>query len=524
MSIPQFVDGETDLDSITFNRIVNRVNAITDGTAPIALPGIEGALGEAGVRHLGSGRANILDYNEHAGDGSTSINSLITEMVADTTTNDVLEFPPGSYLLTGQWTMSVPRHVLFHPGATVVLADGANAHAIRIQAPGCRITGGVLDANGANQTGDVNGVFIGHRDATDCVIEGLTVLDAKYVGIRSQAARTKLRFCTVRESKYTGIFLQTDSFASVASQADSEVVFCTVDRSGQPNDAAIGAGIQSYGDFSDGLSTIGTKIIGNTVRMPLDPTNDNCLPIEIYGLSPGAVIANNTTHGGSFGISVNRSERTVVQGNVVADAGLYGIECADTDRMVVVGNTMQGRPGALQGVSVSSLTDTEQQLIVANNYITGFEHGAHIQKHARTSVAGNVIEVPASGIGVALQQSERTIAADNYLYGAGVASHGVRLDRSSHVDIHGNTFDGFASGINVYANTSYVFEHSTIGPNTYRDCADEVAYALSGGGSIDPSFVVLDDPQTITGSTDSDRIDSLIVALVARGGFVDGTS
>lgn len=45
MSIPVFVDGETELDSLTFNPMVGRINGIVDGTVPIALPGIEGALG-----------------------------------------------------------------------------------------------------------------------------------------------------------------------------------------------------------------------------------------------------------------------------------------------------------------------------------------------------------------------------------------------------------------------------------------------------------------------------------------------
>ena len=70
MSIPVFIDGETELDSLTFNPMVSRINGIVDGALPIALAGIEGALGE--YEPLQNARAvwvNVLDYAHLVVDG-----------------------------------------------------------------------------------------------------------------------------------------------------------------------------------------------------------------------------------------------------------------------------------------------------------------------------------------------------------------------------------------------------------------------------------------------------------------------
>jgi nitrous oxidase accessory protein NosD len=527
MTIPQVVDGVTDADAAFMNQLVdaaNQANAAFNGAGQITTAAITPALeGYGPLANMRAGRANIMDYNDHAGDGSTSINSLVSEMIADTTTDDVLEFPPGAYLLTGQWTLSVPRRVLFHPGATVVLANGANNHMIRVSAPGCHIIGGTLDANGANQSYDGNGVFIGHRDAVDCVIDGLTILNPKYMGVRSQAAGTKVRHVTVTNSGYIGILIKTDNTYSVADQADSEVLFCTVDRSSLPTSLA-GGGIQVYGHTAAGLQTIGTKVIGNTVRLPLNPISHDCQPIETHDLAPGSLISGNHTYGGAIGISCNQSDGSAVVGNVVTDAGVYGIECADTNKMTITGNTITGA-SAEQGVSASSVTDTESMLTVMGNIISGFDIGVHIQKQVRTIVSGNVAEVAPGGAGVKIQQSERATVFGNDLAGSGSGSKGLWIDRSSKVQAYGNAIDGFYDAIQLLGFGGYTFVDSRIGPNTLRNYTRRIYQALSGGSTVDPSFVLMDDIPTITGSRGSNvALADLLTKMAARGQLVDGTS
>lgn len=59
MTIPSFVDGVTDLDAETLNRLVDAANGLADGTVPIALAGIEDALRE----DAGNGYRRARDYS-----------------------------------------------------------------------------------------------------------------------------------------------------------------------------------------------------------------------------------------------------------------------------------------------------------------------------------------------------------------------------------------------------------------------------------------------------------------------------
>lgn len=62
MSIPVFIDGETELDSLTFNPMVSRINGIVDGTVDLPLTGIEGALGAyEPLVNMRAGVTNVLD-------------------------------------------------------------------------------------------------------------------------------------------------------------------------------------------------------------------------------------------------------------------------------------------------------------------------------------------------------------------------------------------------------------------------------------------------------------------------------
>jgi len=528
MTIPQVVDGVTDADAAFMNQLVdaaNQANAAFNGAGQITTAAITPALeGYGPLNHMRSGVANILDYNANAGDGSTSINSIISEMMADTTTGDVLEFPAGAYLLTAQWTVSSPRTIIFRPGATVTLANGVNDNMMRIQVPGVVVQGGVFEANGDNQTGDRNGIIIGHKDAVGCVIDGVTVNNAKYMGIRSYAARTRIINCEVNESKYMGIMVQAPSPISSGDQADSEILFCRVDRSGQPNNVAIGCGIAAYGETASGYHTIGTKIIGNTVRMPMNPTSDLCIPIETHDLGPSTIISGNNTYGGSIAISCNQSDGSTVQGNVVTDAKYYGVECADTSRMSIVGNTMNGLAGSIQGISASSVITPHSHLTAVGNIITGFEYGIHVQDHSHTVIGGNVVELTASGVAIGIKETEKTTIVGNDLFGVGSGT-GVRFDTGSRALVQGNTIDNFVHAVGLLATSAYTFEESIVGRNMIRNCTNAFSESLSGGATRDASFVVLDVPPTVSGSRGGNAaLASLLTELAAKGIIVDGTS
>lgn len=91
MSLPYVVDGETELNSELFNPWVDHMNGLQTGALPIALAGIEGALGEYGplgsVVSLRQRIYNAYDYGARADNGATdnysALQSAINECSSD---------------------------------------------------------------------------------------------------------------------------------------------------------------------------------------------------------------------------------------------------------------------------------------------------------------------------------------------------------------------------------------------------------------------------------------------------------
>lgn len=142
MSLPYIIDGETDADSTVVNTWIGRINGLTDGTVPIALAGIEGALGAYGAVSSSSGTERqrliikdgdptwvsqyvfeVTDYlnvdRTGVADSSLGIRAAIADASAAhayTGYAGVVSFPPGTYIANG---LSSPNGSVLFEGATV---------------------------------------------------------------------------------------------------------------------------------------------------------------------------------------------------------------------------------------------------------------------------------------------------------------------------------------------------------------------------------------------------------------------
>ena len=95
MSIPHVVDGETELDSELFNPWVDHMNGLQTGALPIALAGIEGALGE--YEPLVQAASRVRDVREWGvvGDGVTDDTSKWATALSELIPGDRLVVPQG---------------------------------------------------------------------------------------------------------------------------------------------------------------------------------------------------------------------------------------------------------------------------------------------------------------------------------------------------------------------------------------------------------------------------------------------
>ena len=150
MSIPHVTDGETDLDSALFNPIIDRVNGLADGAAPIALAGIAGALAEDGrLANLSVTYANLRDYggvSDSTTDNSPAFAEALSE--AQIVLVPMSGSPTSYYRLTEPLEMSQNQAIIGlggfqYPGAGLMtriagsfagpLVTGTDAHAVTLR-------------------------------------------------------------------------------------------------------------------------------------------------------------------------------------------------------------------------------------------------------------------------------------------------------------------------------------------------------------------------------------------------------
>lgn len=261
MSIPYVVDGETELSSELFNPWVDQMNGLQTGALPIALAGIEGALGEYAASDSTPVETVIYDHiYSRSADASTNrvnLQTLLDRIKPTGSGKQVRLFLPPKFasglpdpIVVNQsganaWCVDVPSNVSIEGagyGSTVQMAAG-QANFTRM----FRVNGKNrvafrrlrLDGNRANQSVWEQNHNISIYDSSDVVIEDVESVEAMGDGINLGSSlagaceRVWIDRCTVTDNQRNPITINeacdvwiTDSFLhcmSTGGQAiDSE--------------------------------------------------------------------------------------------------------------------------------------------------------------------------------------------------------------------------------------------------------------------------------------------------------------
>jgi len=281
---------------------------------------------------------SVLEYNPSAGDGSTDGTAAFTSAIA--AGYKTVYVPDGTYIVTGITLGNAGQCLWISPGATIKLKAAGTSPVIHVTANNVVVTGGgTVDGNRANAVaGSATGVYI--DTCTGVIIQGINVAHTINEGIRgNNCSQLKVRDNFITDTAATSIFIEVTTTSGTL--ADVEVSRNYIDRTAESAATIATSGIQIHASGTSSLQQR-TRVTGNTILLPSNPSSTSTLCIEIFAENHGTVANDNTCSGASWGISFDTSILGTMTGNTIFGAKQIGLEFAACTRCTMSGNTVDG--------------------------------------------------------------------------------------------------------------------------------------------------------------------------------------
>ena len=467
----------------TTKGIIQLAGDLGGTAASPTVPGLAAKAVDANVVHKGDLFYNVKDYGAK-GDGTTDDTAAIQAAVGAAGANSTLYFPAATYKTTGLNANQTGQTWIISGGATIALANAANAPTITVSVANVTIQGpGILNGNNTNQTSSNTGIWITPA-ATNATIFQVTVANAYGTGIIFNGQHTTIRNCVITNSQATGIFGQPGS----SDLLDITIEDNLIDRSMVSTSAPGGYGIMIHGAPTNPtpLFVRRPKVNSNRVLLPASPTN-TCIGIELWGGVNDGTVDSNVVDGGTMGISLDRTQYSAVTGNVIVAPSGNGIELASSNLCAVTGNTVDGGGVTLTGIDLDGNAGPSDSNISTNTVSGCTFAGIFVLIATHTAIVGNTvyctnttppIYVQGSGTPLAMH----TTITGNQLYGNNQRLDAIVFDGSNGAVVSGNTADGFTrSFVILYIGSSATIDDIHLGSNHLVNCA---GLLIAGGAAI----------------------------------------
>jgi parallel beta-helix repeat protein len=379
-------------------------------------------------------------------------------------------FPAGTYIV-GKLQLNVAGQTWrLDPAATIRLRASANSSLISASGVGVRLIGGRLDGNRLAQTSSGNCVSVSGSKA---VVESVDVGNCRGWGIYVHGADdVQLLRNTVHDTNLAAIFVESDT----SSGADNTLIQNNTIRRTFSESAG---GIIVHGNNAT-LASVGSRIIGNHVEAVAQ------ISIEVWGLAHRSVIQGNTTIGGWMGISVDRSDDSIVSGNTVRGPRLYGIELAGSSRCTVRENLVDGAGAAMfAGVALTGNKIQSHASTIVANKIYRATRGVQLNSGSSgNTITGNLID-GWTKFGIELITSDDTHVSANTIQNG--SNQGITVDNTSRVEITRNTVHRANAAVWAYGHDGVVVDHLRITDNRFV----EVSTGLLKSGTVGSDIIYL---------------------------------
>jgi parallel beta-helix repeat protein len=420
-----------------------------------------------------SGSISVSSYGA-VGNGQADDTAAI-QAALDAGAGKVVFVPAGTYKVSGL-QLRTATTLNLDAQARIVLAPASNGTLLKVSAKGAIVSGsGTLDGNRASQTNGA-GIVVA---AGGVSIRDVHVINTVTYGIyAANVDSLDISGVSVSGTGYIGIFAE----ATTGTLSNLVIENSRVDRTSEGT-SIIEGGIKVHRSGSSAVVS-GVTIRGNTVVMPQGPSDQTAIAIETWGGVQAAIIQNNSTSGGSIGVSLDRSNGGSVTGNTVSGASMYGIELASSANATASSNVVQCGGYTPRGIVLDNSGSTDDT--VSGNTISGCT-SLSVQLNPgsdRAVVSGNQISQN-HGYAIDIIQSTGVSLTNNAADGTGGAAKAVMVDTSSGTTITGNRFSNFTeNGVLLYASSLFVVTQVTITNNTFSHTNVAYGTQLSGGATL----------------------------------------
>lgn len=405
-----------------------------------------------------------------------------------------------------------PLSIFKYPDGTA-----ANVFMFYINSDGSRFSGGQLDGNktdvtmgGGNIPVVVNTGDLGDPQISDVIVEGVTVLNSNYEGIRGSACKGVIfRNNFVYDTTYTSVIIASGYTGGLEANSDDCIIEKNyVDRSMLAITAEQGCCkiVQEGADFE-----INRNIIRNNVcKMPVtDNEYNGNVPVEMWGPGTSGQVIGNTVYGGGIGTSIaNNQHNGTNSNNKVYDAFFIGCEAATTNNTIVEDNTVNGNGVTRVGVSLdyqlgaSALSGCKA---LANNIYNVLSKGvltigptvvANVYLGSKTDIIGNTISIYAASVsgpyGIAVEGVQDVNISSNVYHGNDATNNVMfEVSISRRVNISDNSHTGLAAQLIHYlANPGNTVDRVFIDGITNIDGAGGGWTFFANGGTFGTNFTM----------------------------------
>jgi len=436
--------------------------------------------------------ATTLQATSDSGSHTAALNAgatITNATVTDDTRALQTQLNAGNVTLTAGKIYNITgltvTHALNLNGATLNFTGTSYGFAILMKGYGASVTNGSIkgqwsSASPGNPSG-YSGIYI---LADHCSVSYVNVSSFSAYGIVAGAVNSSsVTHCNISNTGYIGYFYDAESTSTVGGIFSNNVV----DRSMVPASAVQQMAIGVRGSINNpNVTTTNWTITNNVLKMPAMPADWSAECAEIRYCN-SAYVANNTTTGGSIGISMVYSKGSVLQNNNTGGAQLEGIEFADCTSCKTWNNVIPSSSGV--GILLDGSVGCNG-LQLNGDIISGTKKEC-IQAFTKTQnlniSACKLTSGTAGTFGINLMGSKGVVIKNCALSGNSLGKIAVEVDNCpGNISISGGSVSNFTSCVvSIYNSTAgLVTSNVTMSGVTVSGTPKLYAPFLTNGGLL----------------------------------------